>query len=281
MPTKLELDVTPSRSFSVPYNAGYQIYSALLNMIKDGDEKLSEKIHDDDVSKLNISKLNGPVGDCDKDYYKSLYDDALYKLQIGIVDSEEEEIFRSFFDNLVLDNKRISLANGDLILKKMKTLEADVTYDDIETKAKLADFGKLCFEFSTTTCIPYRNSSVFEMFPHRIGVFNSLASKWNNFCEEGGVKLDVEDIGKSLIEYPEEDSLQNYPIKVNSFYNEKKGKHESKIINGFKGMCEYRFTGDVSEKVKNELIKLTIFAEFSGVGSAVSRGCGSVKTEVK
>jgi CRISPR/Cas system endoribonuclease Cas6 (RAMP superfamily) len=49
---------------------------------------------------------------------------------------------------------------------------------------------------------------------------------------------------------------------------------------GFTGECTYEFAGGVSEDVKNAVTTLALFGEYSGVGSAVSRGCGSVSLEV-
>ena len=280
MPIKIDLKVTPSSGFDIPYNEGYQLYSALLNLTKKENEDLSEKIHDEAVGNLNIGKLDGPLGDGTLDYHKSVYEDGEYDLSIGVTDTEEEEIFRTFFKSLVLENESIPLDRGELLLREMESVNH--SYEEIMKEAQGKDAQELYFRFVTPTCIEYRNSSITEMFPHRNAVFNSLVSKWNRMSEdEWKIGLDRETIGKSLIEYPDFDSLNNHSSKVGSFYNEKKEHEQAILKQGFKGKCKYRFSSEISDKVKNALTGLTIFAKFSGVGSAVSRGCGSVETEVE
>ena len=280
MPINIDLKVTPSSDFDIPYNEGYQLYSALLNLTSQENEELSEKIHDEAVGNLNIGKLDGPLGDGTLDYHKSVYEDGEYDLSIGVTDTEEEEIFRTFFKSLVLENESILLDRGELLLREMESVNH--SYEEIMEEAKEKDAGELYFQFATPTCIEYRNSSITEMFPHRTAVFNSIVSKWNRMSEEEWkIGLNRENIGKSLIEYPDFGSLDNHSVKVGSFYNEKKEHEQAILKQGFKGECKYRFSSEASDKVRNALTGLTIFAEFSGVGSAVSRGCGSVETEVK
>lgn len=275
----MNLKVTPTSDFDIPYNEGYQLYSALLNLTREENEELSEKIHDDAVGNLNIGQLNGPFGDGTLKYHKSVHEDGDYDLSIGVTDTEEEEIFHTFFKSLVLENEPIPLENGGLILREMETVNH--SYKSIIEKAEDKDPDGLSFRFISPTCIEYRNSSITEMFPHRTAVFNSILSKWNRRSEENwDIGLNRETIGKSLIEYPDFPSLDNHSVKVGGFWDEKKGHERPKLKQGFKGECEYRFSSDVSKDVKNALTALSLFAEFSGVGSAVSRGCGSVVTEV-
>lgn len=279
MPIKIDLKVKPSSGFDIPYNEGYQLYSALLNLTREENEELSEKIHDEAVGNLNIGKLDGPFGDGVLDYHKAIYENAEYDLSVSVTDTEEEEIFKTFFKSLILDEKAIPLDKGDLLLREMES--SNCSYEEIIEEAQDKNPDRLKFCFLTPTNIEYRNSNITEMFPHRNAVFNSLVSKWNRKVEDKlKIGLDRETIGKSLIEYPEFDSLNSYSVKVGNFYNEKKNHEQPILKQGFKGECEYRLSSKVSEEVKNALTCLTIFAEFSGVGSAVSRGCGSVKTEV-
>jgi CRISPR-associated endoribonuclease Cas6 len=48
---------------------------------------------------------------------------------------------------------------------------------------------------------------------------------------------------------------------------------------GFTGEVAYAFK-DASESVENALTAVALFGEYSGVGSAVSRGCGHVSVGV-
>jgi CRISPR/Cas system endoribonuclease Cas6 (RAMP superfamily) len=49
---------------------------------------------------------------------------------------------------------------------------------------------------------------------------------------------------------------------------------------GFTGRCQYIFTRDAPEGMKNGIVALARFAEYSGLGSAVTRGCGAAKVTV-
>ena len=62
--------------------------------------------------------------------------------------------------------------------------------------------------------------------------------------------------------------------------DKKKGHARPKMMQGFTGRCQYIFTRDAPEGVRNGILALARFAEYSGVGSAVARGCGAVKVAV-
>ncbi len=279
MPIKIDLKLKPKSNFEVPNNGAYQIYSSFLQIIKENNTNLSKKIHDSKFSNINISQLDGPFDDGKMKFHKRLRKNEEYALMIGITDAQEEDIFQGFFKQCVLENRNLNLENGDLILSEMKG--DDISYEEFIEQSENSGANSLAFDFISPTCIEFRNSDITEMFPHRTAVFNSILSKWNKMSDkEWKIGLNRETIGKSLIEYPDFDSLNNHSVKVGSFYDEKKGHEQPKLKQGFKGECEYRFSSDVSKYVKNALTALSLFAEFSGVGSAVSRGCGSVVTEV-
>jgi CRISPR/Cas system endoribonuclease Cas6 (RAMP superfamily) len=49
---------------------------------------------------------------------------------------------------------------------------------------------------------------------------------------------------------------------------------------GFTGRCRYTFAKNAPEGLKNGIVALAKFAEYSGVGSSVARGCGAVAVEI-
>jgi len=65
---------------------------------------------------------------------------------------------------------------------------------------------------------------------------------------------------------------------VNRVRNED-GETRNIFRQGFTGDCTYAFK-DASASIENAVTALALFAEYSGVGSAVSRGCGNVSLEV-
>jgi CRISPR/Cas system endoribonuclease Cas6 (RAMP superfamily) len=49
---------------------------------------------------------------------------------------------------------------------------------------------------------------------------------------------------------------------------------------GFTGDCAYAFK-NASESVRNAVVALGLFGGYSGVGSAVARGCGFVEVKIE
>jgi len=280
MPKKINLKLIPLSSFDIPYSEGYQLYSALLNLIRENNKDFGDNIKKSDVDNLNIGTLRGPMGSGTISYHKSVYGEKEYDLSIGIADSNKEYLFQKFFEYLSQNKKPIALPNGEFNLNIVNDIGK--SYNDIVVEAQDKNPKEVSFKFLTPTCIEYKESSITEMFPHRTAVFNSILSKWNMMSkEERKIGLDSDNIGKSLIENPKLDSLDNFSVKIGSFYNTKKGREQSILKQGFKGICSYRFSSNATQNIRNSVIALSIFAEFSGVGTAVSRGCGSVKTWMK
>jgi CRISPR/Cas system endoribonuclease Cas6 (RAMP superfamily) len=118
------------------------------------------------------------------------------------------------------------------------------------------------------------------MFPHRVSVFTSLLGKWNNTSPEN-LKLDLsrEAIRSQVIEKPDARTYSTHSVLVNRV-DGSDGNPQPIFRQGFTGECAYAFK-DASESVENALVALGLFGEYSGVGSAVSRGCGSVEVSVQ
>jgi CRISPR/Cas system endoribonuclease Cas6 (RAMP superfamily) len=81
-----------------------------------------------------------------------------------------------------------------------------------------------------------------------------------------------------VIEKPDAGSYRTHSVLVNRVTNEE-GETRNLFRQGFTGECGYAFK-DASEAVKNAVTTLALFGEYSGVGSAVARGCGAVGVEV-
>jgi CRISPR/Cas system endoribonuclease Cas6 (RAMP superfamily) len=118
------------------------------------------------------------------------------------------------------------------------------------------------------------------MFPHRGSVFRSLLRKWNQTIpEERSDEIELGmtrgDFESNLIEKPDARTYDTHSVLVN------RGEDGSPILaQGFTGTCTYKFK-DASEAVRTATTALAQFAKFSGVGSSVARGCGTVDVVVK
>jgi len=147
----------------------------------------------------------------------------------------------------------------------------------------MCDNPTIEMEFRTPTCIE-EAGSVTTAFPHR-WLFNSLAGKWNKSSPDKlEIELDRETVLGSVIEkphvpgYKSSYEYETHSVLVNRVDGED-GENRNIIRQGFTGICEYEFK-NASESVENAVTALALFAEYSGVGSAVARGCGGVSVEV-
>lgn len=265
----------------MPNSDGYVLYSALLNRMSDSDEETGQRVHDTDFASIAVSSLSGSFGGSERKHHKSLKPEEDYRFHIGVMDPEEREIFQSLVKPLVLGDGKVRFDEG--ILKVEEFASSERSFDDIvqEATEAMENSNSLKFSFESPTCIQFRSSSVTEMFPHRVAVFNSLLSKWNRVAPED-LRLDVtrEEIGTSLIEKPDLSSLRTHSVVTNRIYDQNKGHKRPIFKQGFTGRCTYQFTKEVPKDLKNALTILALFAEYSGVGSAVARGCGAVEVDI-
>lgn len=279
MPKLIKFTCKPEKDFPVPYSDGYSLYSALLNQMSNNRPKKADRVHDSGFSSISVSGLNGPFSRSKRDNYKKLSDEEEYKFKVGVTAPEEKEVFQALIGPMVLEDEPIKLSKGELNIKEVKSHSRSFN-ELVNNSGKDLSQGvdSVKFEFTSPTCIQYANSSVTEMFPHRIEVFNSIAGKWNQVCPEGmEVETQKDEFGRYLIEKPVPESYQTHSVLVNRVYDENKGHRRPIFRQGFTGKCAYSFSGQEDAGFREKVVTLARFSEYSGVGSAVARGCGSVK----
>ncbi len=283
MPKLIELTCTPENNFNVPYSDGYSLYSALLNQMGDHDRVKADKVHESDFSSISMSGLNGCFKRSERDNHKRISSDEEYSFRVGVTDPAEKEVFRAMISPMVLDEEPITLTNGDLMIRQVESHSRSFKELIGEGQKKSSKgVNGVKFTFDSPTCIQYANSRVTEMFPHRIALFNSIASKWNRVCPEKlRIQFQKDEFGRYLIEKPAPDSYRTHSVLVNRIYDDNKGHRRPIFRQGFTGKCTYSFSGQEDAGFREKIITLARFSEYSGVGSAVARGCGSVSIEVR
>lgn len=285
MPQKVTLKLKPNKEIEIPASNGYQTYSALLARLKSGNEEISKYIHNSSIGSVSISGLSGRFRKSERPNYRIITPENVYEIRIGIIDPKESEIFKVLISQLLFsiseENVAIELDGGTLEVVECKS--DDKNFDQILKKVEELNSKTVSInvKFKTPTCIQYKNSKSFEMFPHRTAVFNSLLSKWNSVCpSELKMALERDEISRYILEIPDASSYQTHNVMINTIFDKKKG-HFRPIFNpGFTGKCIYAFSKDVPQDIRNAILVLSIFAEYSGIGSAVSRGCGCVDVEI-
>lgn len=277
MPQKISMVVRPREEFELPWSEGYQLYSALLSIMRGCDEATSKHAHDSPLSSMSISTLDGKFKRSPRLKHKVADPANRYNFHIGITDPKEVEIFRAIIQPLILREQDILLDKGSLRVEEVAS--STESFEEILDRVGVQESAHVEFDFRSTTCIQYRNTKVMEMFPHREAVFSSLLAKWNAVCPEGlRMALERDDMARYLMEEPL--SYETHSAMVNTVMDKVKGHPRPILKQGFQGRCRYLFARNAPQDVRNGILALSRFAEYSGVGSAVARGCGAVKVTV-
>jgi CRISPR-associated endoribonuclease Cas6 len=265
--------------FETPNSTGYQLYSALLKIMSSSDPIISKHVHDSEMSLIAVSSFSGRFGKSKRPGYKVITSGEMYKFHIGITDPGEVEIFQSLIQPLIIEGKNINVEAGSLRIEEVKSNM--LSFDELMVKVSEYNGKMIEFTFMSPACIQYKNSNITEMFPHRTAVFTSLLSKWNQVCPpELKMSVKRDELGRFIMEKPYTNLYDTHSVMVNTTYDAKRGHHRPIFKQGFTGRCAYSFVRNAPQDVRNAVVALSVFAEYSGVGSSVGRGCGWVKARM-
>jgi hypothetical protein len=273
----LRLTVEADDSFPVPKSDGYPLYGALLSAISDGDEAVASHIHDADTGYIRNSGLHGEFGDAEHRFQKRILANEPYHVSIGIFVEDDHGAYDALTRSLGIDRCPIPLEHGDLHVTELES--ETTTCSELLARADALNPRSITFEFQTPTCIKDA-PEITTMFPARGPVFASILGKWRTTAPSAlDFGVDRETVEASLIEKPDFDVCDTHSVVVNRATREN-GETKPIKMQGFTGACEYQFKNE-SPAVRNAITALALFAEYSGVGSAVARGCGTVQTDVQ
>ncbi len=273
MPQKIRLTLRPQAPFEMPYSEGYQLYSALLAVMREADCAMARQTHDSPIGSISLGPLEGRFLSGQRAMHKAVDTAEKYNLSVGITDPKEVEIFRAIIAPLILREGNLAMEKGELRVEELSS--STESFENLVNSAGKIKEPCLDFQFRSPTCIQYKNTKVFEMFPHREAVFHSLLSKWNAVCpEELKMSMERDDMARFMIEKPL--AYETHSVVVSTVFDKSKGHARPIMRQGFTGRCQYTFARNVPEGMRNGVVALAKFAEYSGVGSAVARGCGAV-----
>jgi CRISPR/Cas system endoribonuclease Cas6 (RAMP superfamily) len=271
---QIEATLRPTERFAVPDSDGYQVYSALLNALDSVDSAVSERVHDAPLGSLHSSGLLGAFAGSDRRHHKTVHPDETYRLGLGVVDPDDESVFQALVNALVLEGDTIGLAEGDLHVESFES--SNTTHQELLDHAAEEGTAETAIEmeFVTPTCIE-EAGEVTTMFPTRTAVFTSLLGKWNQTAPDD-LEIDVDraTLAGSVIEKPDPHSYDTHSVLTNRVGD---GDDTRPIFRqGFTGECTYAFK-NASASTRTAVTALSLFGAYSGVGSAVARGCGHVE----
>jgi len=272
---QIELTLRSTERFDVPQSDGYSVYSALLAILQAADDEVSQRVHDSEIGSLHISGLTGPFGGGDRSHHKRVLPNKEYTLSLGITDPEDEAIFEALVSGLVLTDEPLELTHGQFRIDSFES--ENTTHKTLLTEANDLNDPTIEITFQTATCIE-EAGAVTTMFPTRGAVFGSLLGKWNSTAPELELNVSQKTLAESVIEKPDARSYDTHSVLVNRV-DDPDGGMQPIFRQGFSGTCGYAFKS-ASDSVMNAVTALSLFAEYSGVGSAVARGCGAVSVGV-
>lgn len=272
---RVDLTARPRSRFPIPISDGYSIYGALLAALDGVDARVSQQVHDSPLGSLHNGGLRGRFGDADRPHHRSVRPGETYDLRLGVVDPDDTAVFQALVRALVLEGETLSLSHGELTVERFES--GNATHHDLLDRADSVTDPMLELTFESPACIEEANE-VTTMFPHRLSVFRSLLRKWNRTApEDCELGLGEDDILGHVIEKPELRTLDTHSVLVNRVEDD--GETRPIFRQGFTGTCAYEFK-QAPEAVENAVTALALFGEYSGVGSAVSRGCGGMEVEI-
>jgi len=273
----LRLTVEADDPFPVPKSDGYPLYGALLSTISDGNGDVASHIHDSDTGYIRNSGLHGEFGEAEHRFQKQIRPDESYRLSIGLFIEEDLGAYDALTQSLGIERSPIPLEHGDLHVAELES--ETTTCSELLARADALNPRSIKFEFQTPTCIEDA-PDITTMFPARGPVFASILGKWRSTAPSAlDLGVDPETVKASLIEKPNFDICDTHSVVVNRATREN-GETKPIKMQGFSGTCEYQFKNE-SPAVRNAVTALALFAEYSGVGSAVARGCGTVRTDIQ
>lgn len=273
--------LTPDSRFPVPQSDGYSVYSSLLSILSGVDESVGASVHDSPLGSLHCSGLQGRFAESERPHHKTVLPNETYNFSLGIIHPDDEAVFQALVHALVLEGEPIKLSHGSLTVERFESENA--THADLIDAAGEFDDPTIEMAFETATCIE-ESSDVTTMFPHRWSVFNSLRGKWNETCpDELELNFERSELEGHVIEKPDPGQRGGYCLDTHSVLvsrgENEDGENRNIFSQGFTGTCAYEFK-HANESLRNAVTTLALFGEYSGVGSSVARGCGSVEVSV-
>jgi len=260
MPVKTTLKIRPNEPFDIPDRSGYYIHNQITNDINY------------EFNTLSISLLTGNDFEVGKHPHTTrLNPEETYTIKLSVTDNSEKEKFEHLTSNYTKNNNYLRF--GENKFNILQSERKEETIEDIYTKAKKLKNPELKFNFRTPTCILHPASGVTEKFPHRIGIFPDLANKWNEQSTDHRIHADPFDVGANLLEEPKHSTCDTDSVLTDI------NKNLPVFRQGFVGECTYKFRNPSEQFVQN-IISLSVFSTYSGVGIETHRGCGSTSLKI-
>ena len=242
---------------------GYHAYALFLNLIRQSNPDLAEKLHRSDrVKPFTLSSLQGKFKSVDKSL--QLFPGAEYSLRLTFLN---EETFCHFMDAIYQNGGKIlRLESAVFSVKQLLVNPQDSPWCRCQNSEELVDKAaleyKIQLDFASVTT--FRSGGKRNiLFPEPSVLFSSLLSKWQ---ELSPLKFDPD-----LSEAFRRIALTSYKLETHILHFN--GYQET----GFKGKCIFTLDKGLADTAVKSLNALADFAFYCGSGAKTTMGMGQTR----
>jgi CRISPR-associated endoribonuclease Cas6 len=285
----LLLRLHPTSQGHAPSSSGAQVQAAFLDLIRQSDPALAERLHAPNHRRpYTLSLLQGfnhlPQAQLTEamanNQHLPVLPGQVYWLRITMLDVT---VFGSFIRHLLLKAHALTLRIGDTHFEVSRVIHAPDPQQNPSSWAAYSSFSELrtmqsvqkhyTFEFTSPTAFSKGQKSWGKqllLFPTPFLVFENLARQWEIFAPahlrlEG---LTPQDIESWCDEYM---VVSHYTLATRYLSSSKFGHV------GFQGHVTYELKGNPTAPVAQWLTPLARFALFSGIGYKTAMGMGQAR----
>jgi CRISPR-associated endoribonuclease Cas6 len=270
------IHLRPLENGQINQYAGYQAYSAFLNLLRQVDPKLSQTLHDSTQRKpFTISPLMELESLNPNTKVITLWSHKTYQLRLTCLDGHIFNTFIQYFLDWNTANLTIRLGSTEF---KVLRIEGNSGGEWVGQSSfcRLLEsplINNWSFQFSTPTVFSLGEhdwgGQKFVLLPDAGCLFDSLANCWNKFAPPQIAKIEVETLHKYVDKYVvvTRHSLQSAALQLL--------KHHQV---GFVGNISYRLMDrNPPTAFQLTLSSLAKFAFYSGIGYKTGMGMGQTR----
>lgn len=287
----LILSLHPRKPGYISPGAGNQVQAAFLDMVRQGDPVLSERLHVPNQRRpYTVGLLQGfkhltPAQLEEirtKQQLVPVTPEQTYWLRITMLDAA---VFGTFARYLITNARTVTvrLGNVDFSVSHLLSMpendsltQAWVAYTSFADLCRMQSAQKLYdFEFVTPTAFSMGQKSwgkLLRIFPEPTAVFDSLARQWNLFAPPS-LRMEAHGItSDAFTDWCEEHLIiTRYTLATSYLPSSKFGQP------GFQGTVTYEVKGPRTTAEAQWISPLARFALFAGIGYKTTMGMGQVR----
>ncbi|MDD5703108.1 MAG: CRISPR-associated endoribonuclease Cas6 [Dehalococcoidales bacterium] len=242
---------------------GHHAYALFLNLIRQSNPELSEKLHRSTQAKpFTLSSLQGKFKHADKSL--QMLPDADYSIRLTFLN---EETFCHFMDAVYQnENKPLRLESAVFSVQQLLVNPQDSPWSRCQSFEELIDKAalenKIQLDFASVTT--FRSGGKRNIiFPEPSVLFSSLLAKWQ---ELSPLKFEAnfsESFGQiALTSY----KLETHILHFNGYQE-----------TGFEGKCAFTLGKDLTDAAIKSLNTLADFTFYCGTGAKTTMGMGQTR----